>query len=136
MDETIFDYLERTRLVDYVLAAAAIVGPVLQALLAALLRDRDIVKHHRHQWALGLLAFPTLFILWLVYNYIMDLYGLDSVFALLLNAGIFIGVALVYVLLERLLYQHFYGKEGGRTVTTESSSPESSQDVQAQNPKE
>lgn len=107
MEETFFEYLERTALVDTALLWLALLAPPLVAALAWLLRATPLVRDHRHRWLMAMLAAPLLAVLWRVYNAVTDHYGLDSIFGFGVNAVIFLAsaVALAFVadLLEGLL---------------------------------
>ncbi len=98
MEESLFDWLERTRTVDTVLLWLAFLVPPLVAGLAFALRNRPAVTNHRHRWALGVLASPAVLILWKVYNLVTDRYGVDSVFGFAVNALIFLVSAVVLAL--------------------------------------
>lgn len=107
MEETFFEYLERTALVDTALLWLALLAPPLLPALAWMLRATPLVRDHRHRWLMALMAAPLLAVLWRVYNAVTDHYGLDSIFGFGVNAVIFLvsAVALAFVadLLEGLL---------------------------------
>jgi hypothetical protein len=103
MEESIFEVMERTHAVDYLLLVLALIGPLLVATLLLVFRNRPIVQQNRHHWTLVFLAGPLLLLLWKIYNAIEDHYGLDSVFALLLNAMIFLATSLVLIALNLVL---------------------------------
>lgn len=95
MEETFFEMLERTKAVDYSLAALAILLPVAFAAVFFTMREKAFVRLNLHYWTLAGLAGPVLWIMWMVYNRIEDHYGLDSVFALLVNLVLFLIVAVL-----------------------------------------
>lgn len=107
MEESIFEWMEQVRLVDRLLFAVALAGPILSAAGAAVLRRRPAVTRYRDRWVLAALAGPVLFVMWVVYNAIVDRWGLDSVFGLGVNAAAFAAAALMGVglklWLEKLL---------------------------------
>jgi hypothetical protein len=108
MEESIFEYLERTKAVDYALAAIAVLGPLLVAAVVMWGRRWRFVHERRPDWWLWLAAGPLLYLLWWVYNAIMDAYGLDNLYALILNAAIFVCVGLVLAL-ARIWLWRLYG---------------------------
>lgn len=95
MEETFFEMLERTRAVDRLLFWLAVLSPLVVAGFAAWLRHRPMVTRHRHRWVLACLAAPALLVLWKVYNAVVDKYGLDSLFALFVNVGVFAAAAML-----------------------------------------
>ena len=107
MEETFFETLERTRLVDTVLLWAALLGPLIVLGAAWALRKHEAVTAYRRRWALAAMAAPMVGLLWLIFNAVMDYYGLDSVFGFAVSAVIFLVAALMMVaaadLLEGLL---------------------------------
>jgi hypothetical protein len=123
MEESIFEYLERTRFVDYLLLWLAILGPMAVAGVAYLLRGKPVVEAHRHHWLLALAAAPALFGMWKAYNAIMDLYGLDSVFALAVNVCIFLAAALAFILLEKVGERFFCGSRRAPKAPAGSATP-------------
>jgi hypothetical protein len=103
MNETFFEMLEHTRLVDRILFWVAVLLPVFLAGMAYLLRNENLVKRNRHRWVLAVLAGPAVLILWKIFNGIEDHFGLDSVKGLLLNVAVFAAAALVITGLRILL---------------------------------
>jgi hypothetical protein len=110
MDESIFEYLERTRAVDYALAVLAVVGPLVVAAILRWGRSSRFVRHVGPDWWLWLVAGPLVFLLWRLYNSIMDRFGLDSVDALILNASLFLCVGLALALARIWLWRNYYLK--------------------------
>jgi len=103
MEETFYEMLERTRLVDQGLFWLAVILPPVVALTAAALRARPSVERYRHRWVLAMLAAPGLLLLWKAYNAITDHFGLESVRGLLANVCLFAAAALVITALRLLL---------------------------------
>ena len=107
MEETFFETLERTRIVDTLLLWAALLGPLVILGVAWALRKHEAVTAYRRRWALAAMAAPVVGLLWLIFNAVMDHYGLDSVFGFAVSAVIFLVAALLMVatadLLEGLL---------------------------------
>ncbi len=107
MEETFFETLERTHFVDTLLLWAALLGPLLILGVAWALRKHETVTSYRRRWALAAMAAPVVWLLWLIFNAVMDHYGLDSVFGFAVSAVIFLVAALLMVaaadLLEGLL---------------------------------
>ncbi len=99
MEETVYEWMERVGLVGWLLGTLAIVVPLVTAVCWRTWRRRSFVAQYRSTLVLLIAWPPALWILWKVYNGVMDHYGLDSVFALFLNAVIFIaaGAALAWV---------------------------------------
>ena len=95
MEETFYEMLERTRMVDRVLFWLALLGPLVIAGLVALLRERRVVTRYRHRWVLALLAAPALLMLWKAYNAVIFHFGLDSVGGLMVNVAVFAAAALI-----------------------------------------
>jgi hypothetical protein len=112
MEESIYDWMERTRFVDLALMWGALVLPLAVAALAFALRGRPAVTRHRHHWVMGLLAAPLLLVLWRIYNAIANHYGLDSVVGFAVNAAIFAAAAVLLALAGHLLGA-FLGARGG-----------------------
>lgn len=107
MEETFFEFLERTRAVDHLLIWAAIITPLIIATIVALLRNSPIVADWKHRWVLAILSAPTLLLLWKIYNRITDYFGLDSVKGLLVNVAVFVMAALLATGLRLLLRSVF-----------------------------
>jgi hypothetical protein len=95
MEETFYEMLERTGMVDRVLFWLALLGPLVVAGLVALLRERRVVTNFRHRWVLALLAAPALLMLWKAYNAVIAHFGLDSVAGLMVNIAVFAAAALI-----------------------------------------
>lgn len=74
------------------LAAALPILGLLVGLIAGAARRR-LAMGLRHGFVSGLLG-PALWVMWRVYNLIMNRYGLDSVRGLLINLALFVGVGL------------------------------------------
>jgi hypothetical protein len=91
MEETVYEWMERIGLVDHLLATIALVVPLAAGACWWTLRRRPFLARRRPELVMLIVAPPVLWVLWKVYNAVMDHYGLDSVFALFLNAVIFIG---------------------------------------------
>lgn len=104
MEETIFEYMERVRLVDRLLMALALLLPALIAAAAAAARTRPVVLRHPHRWAMGAVAGPAVLILWKTYNAVMDRCGLDSIRGLAINACIFLLAGVLMSFLYQCLY--------------------------------
>lgn len=104
MEETIFEFMERTRLVDRFLMVAAVLVPVLIAMAAAVPRLRGVVLGHPHRWAMGAIVGPVILILWKAYNAVMDHYGLDSIRGLAVNACVFLLTGVLMSFLYQCLY--------------------------------
>lgn len=115
MDLSVYDWMERVGLVDWVLLGFAVAGPGSCALLAAAFRRRPFVTSHRPHWVLAALAGPLLYILWKVYNVVVDSWGLDSVAGLGVNAALFAGVALAVACLKLWLERLWPEAESGRS---------------------
>ncbi|MCX7626066.1 MAG: hypothetical protein N2Z21_07640 [Candidatus Sumerlaeaceae bacterium] len=107
MEDSFFEYLERTKAVDYTLALLAVVGPLMVAAMVRWGRRWRFVERVGPDWWLLLFAGPLAYLLWRVYNAIMDAYGLDSVDALLLNAAIFVCVGLALALARIWLWRNY-----------------------------
>ena len=103
MEESNFEWMERTRLIDHVLLVVAVAGPVIVAALHIVLRKGVLRGSNPGLWVLGFVAGPILLLLWNVYNRVVDRYGIDSVFGLALNFAIFMGVAAVLIGLTLIL---------------------------------
>ena len=119
MEETIFEYMERVRLVDHVLMAAALLLPALIAAAVAVPRLRPVVLRHPHRWAMGAIAGPAILILWKTYNAVMDRCGLDSIRGLAINACIFLLAGVLMSFLYQCLYllcARHQPREAGRTT--------------------
>ncbi|MGB9691148.1 MAG: hypothetical protein ACPL7D_03175 [Candidatus Sumerlaeaceae bacterium] len=114
IEDSIFEYLERTKAVDYTLGVLAIVGPLIVAAILRWGQGRAFVENHRPDWWLGLVAGPLVYVLWRVYNAIMDAFGLDSVYALVLNASIFLCVGLALALARTWLWRSTRGAPPAR----------------------
>jgi hypothetical protein len=95
MEETFYEMLERTRAVDRLLFWLALLGPLVVAGLAAVLREHRAVTRFRHRWVLALLAAPALLMLWKAYNAVISHFGLDSVAGLMVNVAVFAAAALI-----------------------------------------
>lgn len=106
MEESIFEWMEQVRLVDRVLFALALAGPLIVATAVAILRRRPVVAGYRDRWVMAALAAPALFIMWIVYNTIVDRWGLDSVAGLGVNALVFAAAAMAGVALKLWLEKH------------------------------
>ncbi len=107
IEDSIFEYLERTRAVDYALGVLAVVGPLIVAAVLRWGQGRAFVERFRPDWWLGLIAGPLVYLLWRVYNAIMDAFGLDSLYALILNASIFVCVGLALALVRIWLWRWY-----------------------------
>ena len=118
MEETFFETLERTRIVDTLLLWAALLGPLVILGAAWALRKHEAVTAYRRRWALAAMAAPMVGLLWLIFNAVMDHYGLDSVFGFAVSAVIFLLAALLMVaaadLLEGLLATPTTNAEAGQ----------------------
>ena len=90
MQESIFEIMERTQIVDKVLLAIGIVVPVMLALHYRLFRHVNLSPRMARWRVLFGIGAPTLYFLWAIFNAICDYYGLDSIFGLFINAVIFI----------------------------------------------
>jgi 4-amino-4-deoxy-L-arabinose transferase-like glycosyltransferase len=124
MEESIYDWMERTRFVDLLLMWCALLLPLAVAGLAFALRGRPAVTCHRHHWVMGLLAAPLLLLLWRVYNAIADHYGLDSVVGFAVNAAIFAVSAVLLALAGHLLGAFLGGRgEGGGNAPPPAENP-------------
>ncbi|MCX7020478.1 MAG: hypothetical protein WCK47_00070 [bacterium] len=110
MDESIFEAIERSRLVDTVLLVLAIAAPAVIIIILRLFRTKMFVACHRHHWALAFVAAPMLFLLWKAYNAVADRYGLDSVFGLFVNVTIFAAATAVMIVLDFIFYAIFTHK--------------------------
>lgn len=108
MEESIFDWMERTRFVDTLLLVLAFATPLLVAALFALFRRRPMIADHLNRWAIAFIAMPLVLLLWNIYNRIVDHYGLDSVFGLFVNAGVFAVAAVVLLALDIILVKLLY----------------------------
>ncbi len=97
MEESIFEWMEQVRLVDRVLFALALAGPPIVATTVAILRRRPVVTMFRDRWVMSALSMPALFIMWVVYNAIVDRWGLDSVAGLGVNVLVFAAAAMAAV---------------------------------------
>ena len=113
MEESIYDWMERTRFVDLALMWCALLLPLAVAALAFALRGRPAVTRHRHHWVMALLAAPLLLLLWRIYNAIANHYGLDSVVGFAVNAAIFALAAVLLALAGHLLGAFLGSREGG-----------------------
>lgn len=96
MEESLFEFLERTHLVDLVLLWCAVVLPPVVGIGFWLLRQKPFVRSHMRQAILGVLAPPVVLLLWKSYNGVMNHYGLDSVRGVVVS-GVVFAVAAVAV---------------------------------------
>lgn len=71
------------------LAALAVLTPLIAWVGAALMKQSKWLYHHRRWYLTVTLSGPLLFLLWFVFNGIENAFGLDSVIALLLNVLLF-----------------------------------------------
>lgn len=106
MQETFFEYLERTGLVGTVLLAIALLGPLLSAAAFFFLR-RSVIRRNRHNVVFAGLLGPAVLGLWLTYSAVTERYGLDSVAGLGVNAGIFAIAGLLLALTHYALAHVF-----------------------------
>jgi hypothetical protein len=110
--ETVFEWMERTRLVDMMILLMAVGGPLLVAGLAWLLRGKSIVENYRADWVLALISGPVVFLLWRGYNGIMDRFGLESIRAFGLAVLMFAAAAAAVAGLMRLLDENLKARPG------------------------
>ncbi|MBX7245076.1 MAG: hypothetical protein K1X53_06235 [Candidatus Sumerlaeaceae bacterium] len=110
MEESIFEIMERTGLVDRVLVWLAIGIPVALGLAYRVVRHREAVRRHRHHWIQAFIAGPLLLLLWKVFNAVADHWGLDSVLGLFVNVAIFGVVTALMIALNYFLYVKFAEK--------------------------
>ncbi len=129
MEESLFEYLERTRAVDLALGVLAVVGPLLVAALQKWGRSWRFVRRVGPDWWLWLAAGPLVYVLWYVYNAIMDTYGLDNLYALILNVAIFMCVGLGLALVRISLWRR-YGALAMEESSAESGGSEASPEAE------
>jgi len=110
MNESIFESLEQSGLIDTLLIVAAIAIPVAIVILLRVFGTRSFVSHHRHHWALAFVAAPMLLLLWKAYNAVADRYGLDSVFGLFVNVTIFAVATVLMIVLDFVFFTLFSPK--------------------------
>jgi 4-amino-4-deoxy-L-arabinose transferase-like glycosyltransferase len=103
--ETLFEWMERIRLVDNLLLVVALFLPLLVAGLAWLWRGRGIVENHKPDWFLAVVAGPVVFLLWRGHSAIMDRFGVETLRAFFLSAFLILGVAAALTGLMRILDQ-------------------------------
>jgi Fe2+ transport system protein B len=108
MEESIFEWMERTKFVDTLLLVLAFATPLAVAVLFALFRGRTFVADYLNRWAIAFVAMPLVLLLWHIFNRIVDHYGLDSVFGLFLNAGVFAVTAAILLVLDVVLVKLLY----------------------------
>ena len=101
MEETVYEWMERIRLVDRLLAAFAVLLPLVVGACWWAWGRRPVVARHRPLLAMLIATPPVLWGLWQTYSAIMNHYGLDSIFALVLNAAIFIAAGVAVACLCR-----------------------------------
>lgn len=106
LEESFFEFLERTRAVDKVLAVLAIVGPIAVAILVKVGRRWAWVGDRRPDWGLWLVAGPLVLALWRVHNAILDAFGVDSLYGLVFDACIFVCVGLAVALARIWLWRY------------------------------
>lgn len=135
MEESFFEYLERTHAVDYTLAALAVLGPLAVALVVRWGRGRSFVERNRPDLWLWLIAGPLVYGLWNIYNAIMDAFGLDSLYALILNASIFVCVGLMLALVRIWLWRAFAAQmppQEGLTMVDKSAEANASSTIESE----
>jgi hypothetical protein len=103
MEESIFEWMERTRFVDHALLVLAVAGPALVGALFFLFRRRTVVTSHAPAWAIAFIAAPVVLLLWNIYNRIADHYGIDSIFGIFVNTCVFLGAAVLLAVMHLLL---------------------------------
>lgn len=130
MEDSFFEYLERTKAVDHALALLAIVGPLLVGAMVRWGRKWRFVQQVGPDWWLLLFAGPLAYVLWRVYNAIMDAFGLDSVDALVLNAAIFVCVGLALALARIWLWRNYVPAPAVAPEAPASGSEDTGQEVE------
>lgn len=90
MDDSIFEMMERTQIVDKVLLLVGIAVPFLMALHYRLFRQvRLSVRASRWRLLAGVGA-PLLWGLWTMFNVVANYYGIDSLFGFFMNMLMFV----------------------------------------------
>jgi hypothetical protein len=103
LEETLYEWLERTRLVDSLLLVFALAGPLTVAALAWAFQSKPFVLNHRANWVLALLSCPTVFLLWRGYNAITNHFGLETLKASFLSLMMFAATTAALAGLARML---------------------------------
>lgn len=101
--DSVYEWMEQMGLVDTVLLSLAAIGPLLCAAGFLLMKRHPVLGARPELWVLSGVAAPALYLLWIVYNMVIERWGLDNVFALGVNALIFLTAAVLAVLLERFV---------------------------------
>lgn len=100
MEESIYEVMENTQIVDKILLVFAIAVPIILALHYRLFRNMKLSPRMARWRILCGVGAPLLYFLWRMFNAISDYYGLDSVFGLFVNAVLFALISLVFCALD------------------------------------
>lgn len=100
MEESIYEVMERTQIVDKILLVFAVAVPIILALHYRLFRNMKLSPRMARWRVLCGVGAPSLYFLWRMFNAIADYYGLDSVFGLFVNAVLFALIGLAFCALD------------------------------------
>ncbi len=96
------------RFILYLFIILALLTPAGVGVYFLLMRGKNLSPVMR-LWLIAVaIAGPLNLILWIVYNAIENVFGLDSVVALLINLALFLAVAVIAGIILSRLYIRFY----------------------------
>ena len=107
MERSIFEVIEDSRVIDWLLFMMAFATPVAVALALYFGGSKHWIRLHRHQWVMAAVVSVLLFVLWKIHNAIIDHFGLDSVKGLLLSLSAFVIVAVLAAIIYHILHMFF-----------------------------
>lgn len=104
--DSIFEAIERSRVIDRVLPWLAMLTTLTAAGAVALFHDKAFVQAHRRFWVWFALSAPLLLFAWKGFNGVLDRFGLDSVAGAIVAFGMMFALGTVVVLADILL-EHY-----------------------------